>query len=514
MNSPFFQAEVLGGRTTITPQTQAAAPTARIATATPIASPPAVPSPAASSPAVPTGPLNPPPSTVTVPPVSVPAETAKKSGNGKYRVMFCGTYPIGQSNGYSRVVYYIAKFLGKREDIQLTVYGFQNYKQTAGSDMRNDIPSSVILHDALATEDPKRSGFGEKEVAAYLKQNPQDMVVIFNDMVITSALVQNIMTQMTPDERKAFKLVSYMDQVYPYQKKQYIDMLNTYFDAVITFTPYWRKTARKLGLKPEVPCYVLPHGFDHHLYYPIPKNLARMYFSLPEDAFTILNLNRNQPRKRWDHTMMAFADVVARHYKLTQDKVHKKQPVPRPIKLMIATVASGYWELMEVFEHELSQRGVPIDYGKECIVALAKPQQVSDRDINILYSACDLGLNTCEGEGWGLCQSEHAAVGAPQVAPKIGGLQEFLHADNSTLIEAKWKYYIDKQRDGIGGIAEVGDPKEYADAIWKYYTQPHLTEKHGKKARMEILQHFRWETVVDHFATIIHNIRKSVRQVA
>ncbi len=28
----------------------------------------------------------------------------KKSSNGKKRVMLCGTYPIGTSNGYSKVV--------------------------------------------------------------------------------------------------------------------------------------------------------------------------------------------------------------------------------------------------------------------------------------------------------------------------------------------------------------------------------------------------------------------------
>ena len=34
------------------------------------------------------------------------------STNGKKRIMLCGTYPIGASNGYSKVVYYISKYLG------------------------------------------------------------------------------------------------------------------------------------------------------------------------------------------------------------------------------------------------------------------------------------------------------------------------------------------------------------------------------------------------------------------
>lgn len=432
-----------------------------------------------------------------------PKQTPK---DGKVRVMLCGTYPIGQSNGYSRVVYYISKYLGLKDDIVLTIYGFQNYQQTQGAQARNDIPPSVILHDALATENPKRNGFGEKEIGRYLREHPQDIVIIFNDMVVTSALVKTIVEEVPIEQRKSMKLVSYMDQVYPYQKKQYIDMLNTYFDVIITFTPYWRSIARRLGIRKEIPIYVFPHGFDHKLYFPIPRDIARIQYDIPKDAFAILNLNRNQPRKRWDHTMMAFANVVHRYYQLTQEKPNEAH---RPLRLVIATMVNGFWDLMELFEHELKLLDVPIEFGRQCIIAVAKPQQMSDGDINVLYNACDVGLNTCEGEGWGLCQSEHAAVGCPQIAPKIGGMQEFLKDDHATLIEAKWRYYIDRQRDGIGGIAEIGDTMAYADAIWRYYTDPDLMKEHGKKARKYILQHYRWETVVHHFHRVLHNINAS-----
>lgn len=435
--------------------------------------------------------------------VAIPLPVAtREPGDSRPRVMLCGTYPIGQSNGYSRVVYYIAKHLGFKTDIQLTIYGFQNYKQTAGSDQRNDIPAGVILHDALATENPKRHGFGEKEIGAFLKANPQDVVIIFNDLVITSALTQTIVAELSPEERRRFKLVSYMDQVYPFQKKQYIDILNTHFDAVVMFTPYWEGVAKRLGLRKDMPTFYFPHGFDASLYFPIPRKIARMYYNVPEDAFVVLQLNRNQPRKRLDHTMMAWALVIAKHQELLKKNAvrpEKDRKAVRPIKLMIGTMIDGFWNLMEVLEHELGLLGIPMEVGKEYITSLAKPQQMSDRDINVLYSACDIGLNTCEGEGFGLCQFEHMAVGCPQVAPNIGGFREFMNNGNSTPVDARWFYHIDKQRDGIGGRAEVADPKDYADAIWKYYTNPALVEKHGKKARREILQHYRWETVVDHF---------------
>ena len=426
---------------------------------------------------------------------SEPQEIVKVS---KTRVMFCGTYPIGQSNGYSRVVYYVSKYLGIKEDIELTIYGFQNFKNTA-SNGRTDIPPNVIIHDAYATEEPKRSGFGEKEVATYLKAHPQDIVIIFNDMVITTSLVRDIVLNLSTEERSKFKLISYMDQVYPYQKTEFINVLNEYFDAVIAFTPYWESVVKKLGLKKEMPTYHFPHGFDDKLYFPMPKLLARTYFNIPQDAFVILNLNRNQPRKRWDHTMMAFANVVERHYKLKDST--------RPIRLMIGTAIKGFWNLMEIYDNELKKRNIPIDIGREYISTIENPQQLTDRSINIIYNICDIGINTCEGEGFGLCQFEHLALGCPQIVANIGGFKEFINDTNSTLIEPKWNYYVDNVRDGIGGFAEVSNPNDFADAIWDYYTRPEKVTEHGKNGRNEIIQHYSWETVVNMLYKIIKTTR-------
>ena len=111
-----------------------------------------------------------------------PLEIKSVNDKKKLRVLFCGTYPIGQSNGYSRVVYYISKHLGIYHELQTTIYGFQNYNQTAGGDQRNEIPSNIILHDALATEDPKRHGFGEKEIGTFLKMSCLTIFLHFGSM--------------------------------------------------------------------------------------------------------------------------------------------------------------------------------------------------------------------------------------------------------------------------------------------------------------------------------------------
>jgi hypothetical protein len=46
-----------------------------------------------------------------------------------------------------------------------------------------------------------------------------------------------------------------------------------------------------------------------------------------------------------------------------------------------------------------------------------------DEDINMFYNAADVGINTADGEGSGLCNFEQMGVGVPQVVPDIGGFR-------------------------------------------------------------------------------------------
>ena len=426
----------------------------------------------------------------------------KPSANGKKRIMLCGTYPIGTSNGYSKVVYYISKYLGQYEDIELTVYGFQNFANTAGAGIRGDIPSRVKIHDAYATEEPKRNGFGELEISKFIKENPQDVIIIFNDNIVTSALAKNIMND-CGSQKHNFRLVSYMDQVYPYQKKEYIQLLNTFFDGIIAFTPYWAEVAKKLGIKESMPMYVFPHGFDTRLYFPIPTNIARMYFNFDQDAFMVLNLNRNQPRKCWDITMIAWVEFVERHYQVNvlnkkgDYKVNKH--TKRPIKLVVGTQIDGYWDLMDVMENEVRFRDVPLEYVKATIQPVPNPQQLSDREINILYNACDVGLNSTNGAGFELGTSEGSGVGKPQIAAYIGGIQDYTNDQTSILIKPVSFIYLDNKNKGIGGKAELGSPHEYAEAFWKYFSNPELAQKHGKRGRENMLTNYRWEQLCEYF---------------
>lgn len=386
------------------------------------------------------------------------------------KVCICATY-YAQYNGYAKVAYELSRRLALKDGVELTYFGFQNF-HPAGPNHRKDLPESVTVYDAAANEEPKQKGFGIANVKTFFSENEFDVVVVYNDMIIINAMLE----EMKKIENRRFKIVAYVDQVYLYQKKPFIDAINATCDAALAFTPAWKDSLVEQGV--TVPITDLRHGVDPTAYFPVPKKLARKYFGLSENDFIVMNLNRNQPRKRWDICIKAFAEAVARV---------RENPGDRPLKLLIATSLSGAWNLLEIYERELKKRGIGMDEGQKHLIVIDAPQRLPDGDINILMNCADVGINTCDGEGFGLCQFEQASIGVPQIVPKLGGFVDFFDDDSAYLCTPVLNYYVDSGRDGVGGEAQFCDYTDFTSGIMSFYRSPETGAAVGARAKERIL---------------------------
>lgn len=403
------------------------------------------------------------------------------------RVLIFGTHP-NQYNGYSKVVYELIHCLAKREDLHITVYGFQKFNVLPNH--RVDIPSNVELYDAYEKEDPKQQGFGIEQIRSFVNQNKPDICIVYNDMMILHQVITKLGLCKTEDKMD-FKIIAYIDQVYLNQKKEFIEFINANADFGLLFTEYWQKTIVEQGLK--LPSDFLPHGFNPNIYYPIPKKLARLYYGMKEEDFIILNLNRNQPRKRWDTCLKAFAEIVSRYPN-------------EPIKMIIGTALQGAWNLIEIFERELKKRNCTLEDGMKHVIVLDRPQKVTDEETNILYNVADLGINTCDGEGFGLCNFEQAALGIPQIVPRLGGFLDFFDDSNSIMTEPKIAYYVDHSRDMVAGEALMCNYIDFTEAIEKYFFDKELMKLHGDASRSKILNDYKWQSISDKLYNIIYTV--------
>lgn len=185
-------------------------------------------------------------------------------------------------------------------------------------------------------------------------------------------------------------------------------------DRLVFYNEFGRDSAAQalaeLGL-PLPPGAIVPHGVDQGRFRPLcgdsPDSRRRsreqaravLWPGRDElrDAFIVLNANRNCARKRIDRTLQAFA-AFARGKPDAYLYLHMGMRDAGPDLPALAR------------ELGVADRLLVTTAGDE------RPE-VSDEHLNLIYNACDVGVNTSTGEGWGLVAFEHAAVGAAQIVP-------------------------------------------------------------------------------------------------
>lgn len=158
---------------------------------------------------------------------------------------------------------------------------------------------------------------------------------------------------------------------------------------------------------------VIPHGVDTHRFHPLGDDdrgevparriEARRALKLDDEehleAFIVLNANRNMPRKRIDITMQGFALFA------------KDKPANVKLYLHMATEDSGWNVLLLAKRYGIYDRLIMTQADN------SRPR-FSDEQMNLLYNACDVGITTTTGEGWGMVSFEHAATRAAQIVPR------------------------------------------------------------------------------------------------
>ena len=281
---------------------------------------------------------------------------------------------------------------------------------------------------------------------------------------------------------RPFKVWVYCDQVYDCQHQAMIDLLNRDTDRVFTFTNYWKKQLKEQGV--TRPISILGHGFDSSTFFTVPKDLARKSLKLPEDAFIIMSLNRNQPRKRYDIMIMAFVELLA------------KYPTKPIVLLCICDKGEkGGWWLFDIFVRELKKKSLSIEQFGNRLMISSQDMAFKDEDINILYNIADVGISTADGEGWGLCTFEQMGVGIPQVVPDIGGYKEYCSSSNTMLVKPAHSYYLPSVYSAVGGEAHVCNPHDVCMAIEEYLNDSEKRKIHGQKAK-ETVSGYTWSNAV------------------
>lgn len=124
-----------------------------------------------------------------------------------------------------------------------------------------------------------------------------------------------------------------------------------------------------------------------------------------DDTFIVLNANRNQPRKRIDITLKGFALFAG------------NKPANVKLHLHMGVEDAGWNVVKLARRYAIEDRLILTTNGNNL-------PSVPDHQLNKIYNAAAVGINTSVGEGWGLVSFEHAATGAAQIVPRHSACEE------------------------------------------------------------------------------------------
>jgi glycosyltransferase involved in cell wall biosynthesis len=244
--------------------------------------------------------------------------------------------------------------------------------------------------------------------AVFEAENP-DIVLLFNDVSYQALCLRRIRAA----AGQCRKIVTYTAVDGEVVKDELFSGLSG-ADRCVFFSEFGQRQAARHIAASRIA--MIPHGVDTALFYPYPgsvdaqfegecrRSVRRVLF--PErpdliDAFIVLNANRPWLRKRIDLTMEGFA-LFAR------DK-------PANVKLYLHHPRTDDRERARTLR---MGRNLGISERLLLNPIIGSKSEVSAENLNLLDNACDIGVNTAMGEGWGLVGFEHAATGAPQIIPR------------------------------------------------------------------------------------------------
>jgi hypothetical protein len=236
-------------------------------------------------------------------------------------------------------------------------------------------------------------------------------------------------------------------------KNNKCEQLN-FYDKIFTMT-HFGKQVINIPSKTSI----INHGSSPTSFFKINRKSCRERcrecgINIRDNDFVIFNGNRNEYRKRLDLTIQSFLKF--------------KETVCPNAKLLLHC---GNYESND-----------------PSIIMTSKKSKTEEHPnftsgfLNIIYNACDIGINTSMGEGWGLVSFEMASLGIPQVVPNFSSYPEIFggrqgHELLLDITEQEIGWCGNEKENSykpVGGVISVDECVEKLKKIHKNYNTYYL----------------------------------------
>ena len=320
--------------------------------------------------------------------------------------------------------------------------------------------------------------FGFGRVKTLVERTQPDVIFIFNDLWNVAQYIAEIKDDIPIVIYYACDAKPFDESwVYAIEKAR----------KIVAYTNFGRSAITDVN--PNILVDVIPHGVDTEKFFPIPVLEARDKIAnhkIAKDDFVILWASRNSERKRVDLMSRAFGIF-------SQDK--------HDVKLMIHgeiddPIGRGFHVV------KLAERWFDRDKLILTSENWSPARAFSSEELNVIYNIADIGVNTSQGEGWGLMSMEHACTARGQIVPNSSAPAE-IFPDEYTR-----KIAISHYRPYTGILTEgaVIDVDDLVQHLEFYYTNRDIAYEHGRKLREYFLQDkFSWAVIAKQWQNVFES---------
>ena len=381
----------------------------------------------------------------------------------KPRLLWCGD--IVATTGFARVSEHILAHLHADWDIH--VLGINWHGDYCG------LPYQ--MYPASPGGDP----WGHGRYQALVEQIQPDVVVLLNDPWIVRKFVDLHQTLMEKMEKMGkigtMPLVAYMPIDAPNIAEA--KALAEGLDLAIWYTEWAQHEAERCGY--TGPSLVIPHGVDLAQYYPMDRGACRRALGIPEDAYIVGNVGRNQPRKRLDLSLLYVAEWI------------RREPIDHAYLYLHCATRDVGIDLLQLADYwGLQERLLLTGRGTKAIAG------VPEDTLRTIYNAFDVQINTSQGEGWGLPTMEGMACGIPQLAGDYAGLGDW--AQGAAHLIPCTSYAVTPR--GINTVGGIPDQEGFINGLQALYEMPEHRAWLGAQGLQRVQQErFRWASIAARF---------------
>lgn len=262
-------------------------------------------------------------------------------------------------------------------------------------------------------------------------------------------------------------------------------------ETAIWYTKFGQYEAERAGFTGR--SEIIPHGVDTSMYYPGDVEEARATLGITQtigkDAFIIGNINRNQPRKRLDLTISAFAAWWH----------NAGKPSNAYLYLHCSRYDIGYDVVQLARYYGIAKRMIMSK------VKLQPGESISENAMRIMYQSLSAQMSTTMGEGWGLTTHEGMACGIPQIVPEWAALSEWCRGAVSYVSIDSYQ----STAKGVNVIGGVPSMEALLKAIDRAYRDNSWRKEFGRRAlECATREEFQWPSVGREFDRVLTDSKR------